>query len=309
MTFTELPLSVICCPHCHRSLELSSGMRLNCSQCGLVGQINSYGFIELISTEAAHIDSTTAEYARLQEDSGIRVYEEYLLPYLHQEPFRRVLDVGCGLGKGISRLIEADYDAYGVDLPQVSQYWEQIGNNPRNFICCDATEIPFPDDYFDVVYSLGVIEHIGTTDGNGRLADNYWEIRQRYADEILRITVPNGRILIACPNKSFPIDIQHGCSKNSKIRYWVYRKTKLHFHPIWGKNHLLSYQEVKQLFCKNRANCAIQPLPLYRYFGFRKLRSSALKPLSTVVEAYLNHLPSFLRASFLNPYILVQIRK
>ena len=81
------------------------------------------------------------------------------------------------------------------------------------------SELPFSDDYFDIVFSLGVIEHVGMYLGQNVPLENYRQLRAIYARELLRVTKPKGRIFIAAPNKHFPIDIQHGpyALQNKKI--------------------------------------------------------------------------------------------
>lgn len=152
-----------------------------------------------------------------------------------------------------------------------------------------------------------MIEHIGTVDGHAMLSSNYEEARQAYANEIIRVTKPGGRILVACPNKSFPIDIQHGCK--GRIRGYIYKRTGLNIHQIWGKYHLLSYAETRNLFCLQGGAHSFKPLPLKGYLGFGRFESGFLKPFAQLAKLYMNNLPNFLRPTFANPYILVEIRK
>lgn len=305
---TKFSLQALCCPCCHSALIDKEG-KLKCTVCGSLFSTNKYGFIEFILDKTVcEIDTTTEEHSKIQESSGARVFNEYIKPLMIQEPVRRVLDVGCGIGKGISTLIEEGYEAYGIDLPSLSKFWNQVGNKPQHFFCCNSTKLPFPNNYFDFVYSLGVIEHIGTETGQATLSSDYQEVRQQYANEILRVTKPNGRILIACPNKSFPIDIQHGpgdsLSPKRIIRNYIYKRFKINIHAIWGKSHLLNYPEMKRLFSGNGVRY-FEPLPLKNYFGFIGFKSIFIR----LATAYINNLPKFLRASFLNPYMLVLIRK
>lgn len=304
---------ILACPSCHEHF-VDTGGKLRCRRCNLLFSRNKDGFVELALDKSIYeIDTTNEEYARIQESCGVRNYDQYLKPLLLREPFKRVLDVGCGIGKGISMLIEEGYNAYGIDLPVLSKFWAQVGNDPQHFFCCEATHLPFADSFFDVVYSLGVIEHIGTETGHCTLSDNYWEVRQQYADEILRVTKSGGRVVIAAPNKSFPIDIQHGprdsVAPRSRIRSYICERTRMNIHPIWGIYHLLSYSETKKLFCHNGGARAFKPLPLKGYFGFSRFEFRFLKPFARLATVYINNLPKFLRASFLNPYMLVQIRK
>lgn len=317
--------SRICvCPDCHASL-VSEAQGLRCSLCNSFFKINEYGFLEFTANKDIHeLNSTTEEYARTQESSGRRIYQDYLKPFFHQRPFRRVLDVGCGIGKPVSLLKEEGYQAYGVDLPNLSRFWANSHNDPGHFFCCDSLRLPFKNDFFDIVYSIGVVEHIGTRIGHCELSDNYHVIRQAYANEILRVTKPGGRILIACPNKSFLIDAQHGPTDASgpkrKLRSYIFQKTRLNIHPVWGKYHLPSYSEIKDYFVTRGGASNLESLSLQGYFGFSKSERGfvrlfteyeygILRLFTEAGKAYINHLPKFLRPTFLNPYILVQIIK
>jgi SAM-dependent methyltransferase len=301
------------CPGCHQPL-IQTGEGFSCGQCWSCFGVNRYGYLELIEGEAVHhIDATTEEYAALQASSSTRFYGEYLKPYLVREPFERVLDVGCGLGGAVSLMAEDGFDAYGVDIPSLAKFWVRAGNDPRRFLCCDAVRLPYAEGTFDVVLSLGVIEHIGTLIGHCTLADNYKEARQQYADELLRVTRPGGRVLISCPNKSFPIDIQHGpeddLSVKKPFRSFIYKKAKINLHPTWGQNHLLSYAEVESLFCKKGGARYMEPMPLKGYFGYSQLRTGFLRHLAKVAAFYVEYLPAMVRSTFFNPYMLAQIRK
>ncbi len=304
----------IVCPRCHDPL-LDLEEKLICRRCHAQYRTNQYGFQDFILDQRIYaIDSTTEEYAQDQACDGYRIYEDYLKPFLLQESFQRVLDVGCGVGRGISQLLKEGYDAYGIDLPNLARFWAQVGNDPAHFFCCDSVSLPFPGDFFEVIYSTGVIEHIGTEDGNSTLADDYREKRRQFAAELLRVLKPGGRLLISCPNKSFPIDIQHGPGddrrcQQAKFRNFLFQHAGLNLHRVWGSYHLLSYGETRQLFCDLGGARSFEPLPLRSYFGFGRFKSGFLKPFISLAEFYVNHLPAVLRPTFLNPYMLVQIRK
>lgn len=314
---------VLACPNCRGSLVGSSTAELalldenavlNCKNCDSVFEMGGSGFLEMVMDRHLYqTQSTSEEYAGHQETSSIRVYEEFLKPYLLKEPFQRILDVGCGIGQEVSLLLKDGYEAYGIDLPNLSKFWAQQGNDPHYFYSATATQLPFPDNSFDVVYSLGVIEHIGTKTGHCTLVDEYEQARQDYAHEILRVAKPGGRILIACPNKSFPIDIQHGpgdeLTSPGWLRNWIYLKTGMNIHSVWGRSHLLSYSEVKMLFRPHGVASSFNALPLHGYFGFGRFQKGFLKLIVNLAMYYVEHLPSFVRQSFLNPYMLLEIRK
>lgn len=305
---------LICC-RCGAALA-GDTTGLRCAACGHVYPFNRYGYAELLpldlAVESSALDTTTADYADDQHCTSVRVVKEYLLPRLKGEPFHTVLDVGCGIGAGIRQLAASGYDAYGVDLPTLSQFWAEAGNDRKRFVACNALRLPFANDSFDVVYSLGVIEHVGTVLGHCTLRPDFAVHRQRYAAEIVRVTKPGGRIIIACPNKTFPVDIQHGptdrASPKYAIRSMIFDRTGINLHKTWGVHHLLSYGEVRRLFCDQAGARSLEALPLTGYFAFGRFQRGFLKPFGQFAEYYVRRFPSALRASFLNPYVLVEIR-
>ncbi len=278
---------------------------------------NKYGFLDFTDeNEISDIDSTTENYAEEQKTCNDIVYDQYLKQFLAKETTKRVLDVGCGIGKSVQRMIKDDYKAYGIDLPNLSKFWDKENIDPKKFFCCDAGKMPFPNDFFDVVYSFGVIEHIGTELGHYTLSKNYKKFRQEYANEILRVTKPNGRILISCPNKRFPIDLLHepldSLSRKTRINEFrrnIFDILGLNIHPISGDYHLLSYLEIDELFISNGTAKTSQPLSLKNYFSYCSLQNGYSKLIfKKIITTYLNNIPKFLRRSFLNPYVLVEIR-
>jgi len=307
---------MIVCPLCHGSL-VEENNSLRCRTCARSYGKSSAGFLDLTTDDAAYEKgATTHKYAEDQSSSRARLWTDFLKPLLSQRPFERVLDVGCGVGKIVTLARQDGVEAYGVDLPALTPFWSQAGNDPDYFSSCDAGLLPFSDHSFDVVWSLGVIEHIGTETGHCTLAANYLETRQQYVDEILRVTKQNGRIIIACPNKHFPVDIQHGpvdamtpLSESVKIRSRIFERTGINVHRVTGRYHLASYSEVKALFCKDGRVCRFTPLPLKNYFAFARFQSGFLRNVSALAQSYVNKLPGFLLDTFLNPYVLVLIEK
>jgi SAM-dependent methyltransferase len=263
-----------------------------------------------------NMESTSEDYAAEQQASWRRFYDEYLRPWVFREPSLRTLEVGCGLGFGIKYLLEDGHDAYGVDIPCLGRFWKRAGNDPAHFLLCDGARMPFPDRFFDTLYTLGTIEHIGTLAGHYTLAENYWETRRVFAAELLRVLKPGGRMLVTCPNKNFPIDIHHEPTDaatpegTGRLRRLVFDKTGLNVHKPFAKYHLFSYGELRRLFCAMNDARSIVPLPLKHYFAFKRTGSLGLLRLAKApIIAYIEHMPAAIHGSCFNPFLVVEVRK
>jgi len=71
----------------------------------------------------------------------------------------RILDAGCGSGLTAAKLMQRGYAVWGIDLtePVIRQARELCGTD--QFGVGDIEHIPFEDNTFDGVASLGVIEY------------------------------------------------------------------------------------------------------------------------------------------------------
>jgi SAM-dependent methyltransferase len=307
---------LLVCPSCLGGLNLSDSSSL-CDACGRVYPLSEYGYLDLTPRlepgTRSDLPSTPDDYAHEQHSNGERLFEEFLKPLLAKIRPRNALDVGCGAGEMVRQFRKNEIRCFGIDLPSNAKHWSQAGADVRSVFGADARRLPFAANSFDFVMSLGVMEHIGTLNGHCTLSKTYTEDRSRYADEIVRVTKPNGTIVIAAPNKLFPVDIQHGptdaLSRKAPVRSFVCDKTGLNIHKTWGDYHLPSYAEVRQLFLTHAGARTWEPLPLKGYFGFGRFKHGFLRPFSYLAETYVEHFPKSLLGTFLNPYVLVKITK
>jgi 2-polyprenyl-3-methyl-5-hydroxy-6-metoxy-1,4-benzoquinol methylase len=75
-------------------------------------------------------------------------------------PRGRVLEVGCGEGLIATRLLQRWANVTALDLPDASlRAWWQEHPGPH-YVHGDASRLPFPDDFFDVVVAVEVMEHL-----------------------------------------------------------------------------------------------------------------------------------------------------
>jgi len=82
--------------------------------------------------------------------------------------------------------------AWGIDLsaPTVRQARAAFATNPLHGVQADVRDIPFADNSFDAIYSMGTIEHFDET--------------ERAVAEMARVLKPGGRAIIGVPNRHDP---------------------------------------------------------------------------------------------------------
>lgn len=80
---------------------------------------------------------------------------------------KRLLEIGVGLGADHQRFAQAGADLYGIDLTKRAVEHTQrrlaaLGLSSRLAVG-DVEQLDFPDEYFDLVYSWGVLHHTPDT--------------------------------------------------------------------------------------------------------------------------------------------------
>ncbi len=99
---------------------------------------------------------------------------------------RRVLDVGCGNGYVLSRYAREGAQVYGVDLTETGivlcRRRFALSDLRGAFAVGSAEDLPYPDQTFDLVCSMGVLHHTPDT--------------HKAVDEIFRVLKPGGRLIV-----------------------------------------------------------------------------------------------------------------
>ena len=90
-----------------------------------------------------------------------KIHYREIVSFVYKLNAKSVLDVGCGNGVMISKLLKGrNIKAIGMDF---SEYAGSL--IPNNFILADATKkFPFEDDTFDLVTSSDFFEHLEEKD-------------------------------------------------------------------------------------------------------------------------------------------------
>lgn len=131
----------------------------------------------------------TPEYFRCYDqlrEANESVEFSYDLHEYKRHKGRHVLDVGCGNGYVLSRFAAEGAHVYGVDLTEAGvglcrRRFELRGLHGQ-FTVGSAEDLPYPDDTFDVVCSMGVLHHTPDT--------------QKAVGEVFRVLKPGGRLIV-----------------------------------------------------------------------------------------------------------------
>ncbi len=115
----------------------------------------------------------------------IHRYEEVLK---HLKNTDKVLDIACGTGFGSNILAKKANIVIGADLDEKAidenkTIWK---NDKLKFEVIDGTQIPYEDEYFDVIVSFETIEHTTSF--------------EKMLDEFKRVVKPGGILFISTPN-------------------------------------------------------------------------------------------------------------
>jgi SAM-dependent methyltransferase len=123
----------------------------------------------------------------------------------------RILVDGCGVGAYLAHLALDARQTVGLDIEL--ERAQEAHARTEQVICAAGEQLPFPTNYFDLVLSHEVLEHVQ----NDRQA----------IDEIVRVLSPGGRLVLFCPNRGYPFET-HG----------IYWRGRYHFGNIPLVNYL-----------------------------------------------------------------------
>lgn len=187
----------------------------------------------------------------------------------------RMLDVGCGDG-AFTRLLAAKFDEiHGIDVQDsyLEKFHESVIQDHRFHVAkMSASEMTFPDAYFDSIVSIETLEHVPDLAGA--------------AAEMSRVLRRGGELLITVPNRWFPFE-NHGMRIGSWEHHgripllpylpWLHRRLSL--------ARVFKAGDLDRLFLKRglqRAGCDYA-WPTFEHGGNRF--QPLLKPLFGVMRA------------------------
>ena len=124
----------------------------------------------------------------------------------HDVVAKRILDVGCGVGRISSVLIPFFQEVYGIDISLWAVERARQNHSRGNFQTYNGERMPFEDGYFGTCLSWTVLQHIPPQEIEG------------VCGEIARVMEPKGRLILYENVSSIP-DKKHIWYRSVKS-YW-----------------------------------------------------------------------------------------
>jgi ubiquinone/menaquinone biosynthesis C-methylase UbiE/uncharacterized protein YbaR (Trm112 family) len=178
----ETLLKILACPNCKCEFDLIIAAeeqgeikegKLICKSCSAEYIISNY--IPRFVKDDMYVDSFSFEWnlhRATQLDSISRTKES-------EETFRKktgfnlkkltdklVLDVGCGAGRFMEVVEKCSGEIVGIDLSfSVDAAFKNLGFKENvHIIQADVFDLPFKEEVFDYIYSIGVLHHTPNTE-------------------------------------------------------------------------------------------------------------------------------------------------
>lgn len=186
------------------------------------------------------------DYKLNRENIGdVRFDAEFLVSSVPHILEKKVLDVGCGPGDLVVNLARKNINIVGIDMSEDDieiARLKSLKYNLKSDICQvqNGAKIPYPDESFDVVTCIEVLEHTGKY---------YIDVLK----EIFRVLKKKGVLYLTIPNKLCPYDthlytwIPHWLPKWIRIPYL----NKIRGEKAKKENYLLDYNFFSSREIKN----------------------------------------------------------
>lgn len=170
----------------------------------------------------------------------------------------KVLEIGCGTGRGISIFSKDHHESYGLDISEIAIKCASKEFKNVNFICEDLFNMKFERNSFDLIFNSGLIEHF-------KYPKNIEALKL-----MASLLKHNGKLIISVPNKLCPW-YTFGKNLLIKLNKWEYGFEE-GYSPAIFKKYIEEVIEIKlnQIF-------GMQALPIFATTSFQLLPFSIRK--------------------------------
>ena len=163
-------LALVRCPECRHALDARTDdggqMTLVCPACTRTYPQRDPQFLDLrpalqFSEQTKYLDEALHADARHERVSppllGSKIRNDMLRGFLDPQPADRVIDLGCGSGRGL--LWNRDWQSASVGL-DIAPFFSAEARASVDLLLADLRRLPFADGAFTKAYSLDVLEHL-----------------------------------------------------------------------------------------------------------------------------------------------------
>ncbi|WP_160690370.1 class I SAM-dependent methyltransferase [Clostridium sp. C2-6-12] len=107
-----------------------------------------------------HFNSTAKEYDNSFDGKFVKVMYEPLLEEIKENSEGKLLDVGCGTGNILCKLVNGKRELFGIDLSEnmVKECKKRMEDNAEIKVA-DAEHMPYKDNFFDVLICNASFHH------------------------------------------------------------------------------------------------------------------------------------------------------
>jgi ubiquinone/menaquinone biosynthesis C-methylase UbiE len=113
------------------------------------------------------------------------IWEELKFLFEDLKEGEKVLDLGCGNGRWYKVFKEKRVDYFGVDNSEKLIEIAKENFPDAKFFVGDALNLPFPDNFFNKVYSIAVLHHIPSD-----------TLRMKFLKEAKRVLKHQGKLVL-----------------------------------------------------------------------------------------------------------------
>lgn len=182
-------LALVRCPACHAALT-GVPSALSCVSCGRRYGGPSPDFLDLrpkenFEEQTKYLDEALHADARHERVSppllGSKIRNDMLRAFLAPHADDRIVDLGCGSGRGL--LWNRDWRAHTVGI-DIAPFFAHESRAQVDLLLGDLRRLPFADGTFTKAYSLDVLEHLSP------------EALREMLTEAARVLAPGGQLFV-----------------------------------------------------------------------------------------------------------------
>tara|TARA_S200000501_G_C20869888_1_gene763746 strand:- start:3529 stop:4407 length:879 start_codon:yes stop_codon:yes gene_type:complete len=256
----------------------------------------------------------TKQFFEAYANEGIFGFNENQ-PYFTKK--KSILEIGCGGGLLSSYLHNMGYDITALDshnrgFGNLYELANTVQELNKNFKIINSDLENFrPDRKYDFIFAVNVLEHV-------------YDFRI-FINKLMKLINPFGRIVIMCPNYSFPYEGHFNIPIiiNKKLTYRIFSKhiknKKIHMYwdPIecWNSLNWVNASDLKKALQKNNYNYSFDKMITKRLIdrvsydnSFKERRGNLSSVIKLIKILRMHHFFSIFPISF-HPYLKLTLYK